>query len=128
MNLLLDTHIFIWVAIEPDKLPFQVKQALQDPGNTLWISVATAWEMQIKTQIGRLGLPIPVKKFVSVQREINNIQILPVLENHIWTLDDLPMHHKDPFDRLLIAQAISEGYQIVTEDPIFKEYPAILFG
>ncbi len=126
MNLLLDTHIFIWAAIAPDKLSQQVRQVLQDPANTILVSVVTAWEMQIKAQIGRLSLPMPVKEFVTVQRAINNMQILPVRESHIWVLDELPLHHRDPFDRLLIAQAINEKCQLVTADPAFENYPVTL--
>ena len=123
MNLLLDTHIFIWAYSAPHKLTPTVLNALNDPANTLHLSVVSMWEMQIKAQIGKLHLPLPVKEFVTVQRNLNNIRSWPVLERHIWALDSLPMHHKDPFDRLLIAQAITENWWLVTADAIFAKYP-----
>lgn len=128
MKLLLDTHIFLWAAEQPKKLSPKVLDAVKNPENTLFLSVVSVWEIQIKTQIGKLTLPLPANEFVSVQRALNQIYSLPVLEPHIWLLDTLPMHHKDPFDRLLIAQALAEKYQIVTTDQIFDQYPVECFG
>ena len=124
MNLLLDTHIFIWAYQTPHKLTPTVLNALNNPANTLILSVVSVWEMQIKAQIGKLHLPLPVEQFVTLQRNLNNIRSLPVFERHVWTLSTLPMHHKDPFDRLLIAQAISENWWLVTADSVFAKYPA----
>jgi PIN domain nuclease of toxin-antitoxin system len=81
--------------------------------------------MQVKAQIGKLQLPLPVKAFVTIQRGLNNILALPILEHHIWALDTLPLHHKDPFDRLLMAQAIAEQYQLVTLDQAFSQYDEV---
>lgn len=122
MNLLLDTHIFLWSAIQPAKLSDSIRQALQDPANLLFLSAASVWEMQIKAQIGKLQLSLPVEEFVPIQRGFNNIMALPIFERHIWALETLPLHHKDPFDRLLMAQAVTEQYQLVTADPIFARY------
>lgn len=128
MNLLLDTHIFLWSTAQPDRLTATVREALQNPENELFLSVASVWEMQIKIQTGKLNLPLPIETFVSVQRSLNQIRSLPIVEHHIWLLGTLPMHHKDPFDRLLIAQAIAEQWRLVTVDPVFKQYPVQLLS
>jgi PIN domain nuclease of toxin-antitoxin system len=127
MKLLLDTHIFIWQAEQPQKLTPKVQAALKNPNNELILSVVSVWEMQIKAQIGKLHLSLPIQDFVRLQRVLNNIESLPVIEDHIWALRSLPMHHKDPFDRLLIAQAIAEKCQIVTVDSVFTKYSVPLF-
>lgn len=127
MNLLLDTHIFLRWATSPPKLARPVYTALYDPNNNLVLSVVSLWEMQIKMQIGKLTLSLPVKEVVLAQRINNQIETLPVLEQHVWAIDSLPFYHRDPFDRLLIAQAIMEGYQLVSVDPVFKQYPVQLF-
>lgn len=127
MNLLLDTQIFIWAATEPRRLSPSIRQALQNRGNNLFISVASLWEMQIKAQTGKLPLPLPAREFVTVHCLTIGVQPLPIIESHIWTIDTLPLFHRDPFDRLLIAQAITEGYQLVSVDPVFKHYPVHLF-
>ena len=127
MNLLLDTHVFLWAFWQPHKLKPNVREALQNPENILILSVVCVWEMQIKAQIGKLDLPMSVQEFVTVQRALNHVQSLSVFERHIWTLGTLPMHHKDPFDRLLIAQAVSEKWLLVTADRVFTQYPAQLF-
>ncbi|MDQ4078482.1 MAG: type II toxin-antitoxin system VapC family toxin [Chloroflexota bacterium] len=123
MKLLLDTHIFIWAFAEPHKLSADVRDVVENPTNNLILSVVSVWEMQIKVQLGKLNLPVPVREFVEVQRHLNHIESLPVLEPHIWTLGTLPMHHRDPFDRLLIAQAMTEQCKLVSADPIFALYP-----
>jgi PIN domain nuclease of toxin-antitoxin system len=128
MNLLLDTHIFLRWAIAPQKLARPVYTALHDPNNNLVLSVVSLWEMQIKMQIGKLTLPLPAKEVILTQRINNQIKTLPVLEQHVWAIDSLPFYHRDPFDRLLIAQAITEGYQLVSVDPVFRQYPVHLFA
>ncbi|MEA3341974.1 MAG: type II toxin-antitoxin system VapC family toxin [Chloroflexota bacterium] len=115
--------LFLWAFGQPHKLTSNVRDALQNPENVLILSVVSVWEMQIKVQIGKLNLPLPVKELVMVQRAFNQIQSLPVVERHIWMLGTLPMHHKDPFDRLLIAQAKAEKWRLVTADPVLAQYP-----
>jgi PIN domain nuclease of toxin-antitoxin system len=122
MNLLLDTHVFIWWATEPHKLSPHVLSALQNRTNRLVLSVVSIWEMQMKGQMGRLLLPVPAKEFVAVQCASNGIDILPVVEPHVWSLDQLPFLHKDPFDRLLAAQTLAEGYTLVTSDRLLRQY------
>ncbi|OQW99865.1 MAG: twitching motility protein PilT [Desulfobacteraceae bacterium A6] len=122
MKLLLDTHTFIWWDSDPVKLTPQVLNMCQDPENLLLLSVASVWEMQIKLQFGRLKLSLPLAELVAGQQQTNNIVILNVKLEHILSLEKLPPHHKDPFDRLLIAQANIEKAVLVSKDQIFKEY------
>lgn len=122
MNLLLDTHIFLWWATEPHKLSVSVLDALQDQANRLVLSVVSIWEMQMKKQLGQLTLPVSAKEFVTIQCATNGIDILPVVERHVWSLDQLPVLHKDPFDRLLAAQTLAEGYTLVTSDRLLRQY------
>ena len=96
--------------------------ALEDEANELLLSVASVWEMQIKIQLGKLKLSLPLKELVKNQQEINDLTVSPVALTHVLALDALPFNHKDPFDRLLIAQSIAEGLTIVTADSQFSTY------
>lgn len=122
MKLLLDTHIFIWWADQPEKLSPAALSALEDEANELLLSVASVWEMQIKIQLGKLKLSLPLKELVKNQQETNDIRVSPVALTHVLALDTLPVHHKDPFDRLLIAQSIEEDVTLVTADSQFSAY------
>jgi len=126
MKLLLDTHAFIWWDSEPDKLPPQVLTLCQDRANTFLFSVASAWEMQIKLQLGKLKLALPLAQVIEGQQQTNNIEILPITLEHVLALQDLPSYHRDPFDRLLIAQANLEDAVLVSGDPVFARYPVKL--
>src|ERR1044072_9227210 len=119
MKLLLDTHIFIWWADQPEKLPPAALSALEDDANELLLSVASVWEMQIKIQLGKLKLSLPLKELVKNQQDTNDLRVSPVTLTHVLALDSLPFHHKDPFDRVLIAQCMAEGLTIVTSDSQF---------
>jgi PIN domain nuclease of toxin-antitoxin system len=123
MKLLLDTHAFIWWDSEPAKLSPKVLALCQDRANTLLVSVASVWEMQIKLQLGKLKLHLPLAELIESQRQTNDIEIVPVVLKHVLALENLPTHHKDPFDRLLVAQAKVEGATLVSGDPIFTKYP-----
>ena len=126
MNLLLDTHIFIWWVTASHKLSPTVHSALKNPDHTLILSVASVWEMQIKANSGRILFPLPVKEFVTLESANRNIQMLPVIESHVWALKALPFIHRDPFDRLLAAQTIVEQYKLVTADRSLIQYPISL--
>jgi PIN domain nuclease of toxin-antitoxin system len=128
MRLLLDTQVFIWWDSESDKLPRRVLQLCEDESNTLVLSVASIWEIQIKAQLGKLELDRPLQQIVREQQDDNRLEILPVEASHIFGLQALPAHHKDPFDRLLIAQGISEGMPILSVDAVFKRYPIQVFA
>ena len=122
MKLLLDTHVFIWWANEPEKLSPKVLSLCADAENTLIVSVASIWEMQIKTQLGKLKIALPLADLIRSQQQTNNIQILPIELEHVLELQKLPAHHNDPFDRLLIVQAKAEGAFLVSKDKAFKKY------
>lgn len=126
MKLLLDTHAFIWWDSEPHKLSAFALAHLQSPTNLILLSVASIWEMQIKHQLGKLPLRLPLADIINGQQQSNGIVLLPVLAEHVLALDQLPSHHKDPFDRLLLAQANSEMATLVSKDPLIAAYPVNL--
>ena len=105
MKLLLDTHILIWWIDAPQRLPARLLTALEDPANELFVSVVNLWEIQVKQQLGKLQFTVPLTQLIARQQRINAMNVLPVQPAHIYELDNLPLHHRDPFDRLLIAQA-----------------------
>ncbi len=123
MKLLLDTHAFIWLDSTPEKLSPIALAACEDPSNQIYLSVVSAWEIQIKTQLGRLTLAVPLMEMVAVQQADNGLQILPIELHHINALDSSPQAHNDPFDRLLIAQTKTEDAALVSADSQFKHYP-----
>lgn len=112
MKVLLDTHILIWWLEDSPCLSRKVREIIMDPDNFIFVSVGTLWEISIKEQIGKLIVP------QGIEREIanNNFQILPIEARHIKTLGNLPLHHKDPFDRILVSQALTEGFTLITHD------------
>jgi PIN domain nuclease of toxin-antitoxin system len=122
MRLLLDSHAFIWADDQPEKLSSAAKAGCENPTNELILSVASVWEMQLKIMLGKLSLRKPLRSVIEDWIQQNMILILPVSLEHIFHLDTLSRHHKDPFDRLLIAQAMAEGLTIVTHDRAFALY------
>jgi PIN domain nuclease of toxin-antitoxin system len=123
VNYLLDTHTFIWTASEPEKLPKTVAEIISDENNSIFCSVISILEIQIKVQIGKMTLRSPIEELIKEQQE-NNIQLLSVQLPHVLKVGELPLHHRDPFDRLLIAQAMVEGYTLLSKDENFKAYSA----
>lgn len=122
MTLLLDTHAFLWWDSDADRLPDSLLATLRDPAHELVLSVVSVWEMQIKAALGRLELHAPLATLISEQQTKNGLRVLPISLRHVLALDDLDDHHKDPFDRLLIAQARSEGATLVSKDDVFRQY------
>jgi PIN domain nuclease of toxin-antitoxin system len=122
MKLLLDTHSFIWWASGPEKLSERALLACQDRSNDLILSVASVWEMQIKLHLGKLKLESSLVDLIESQQRANDLQVLSVELHHVLALSDLPPHHKDPFDRLLIAQAVAEDAFLVSADEAFSRY------
>jgi PIN domain nuclease of toxin-antitoxin system len=122
MKLLLDTHTFIWWDSDPARLSPRAMTLCEDPMNTILLSVASVWEMQIKRQLGKLKLTLSVADIIASQQEAHNIEVLPVNLSHVLALENLPEHHKDPFDRLLISQAVVEGAALVSRDKVFEQY------
>ena len=122
MKLLLDTHAFLWINEDSGRLSQTVKDLCCSGEHEFYLSMASPWEMQIKNQLGKLSLVMPIEELVNKNRQQNNIQLLPIDLAHISNLEQLPAHHKDPFDRIIIAQAIIEGLTIVTVDHVFSDY------
>ncbi len=121
MRILLDTHAFLWANQAPDRLgPWH--DAVADPSNELLLSAASSWELAIKTSTGRLQLPAAVEVYVPARMAAIGITGLPVEHRHALAVARLPTHHRDPFDRLLIAQAALLGVPILTADPAFDAY------
>jgi PIN domain nuclease of toxin-antitoxin system len=123
MKLLLDTHVFLWYVSADPKLPAASRAAIQGPANEVYLSVASIWEAVIKYQIGKLPLPGPLADYLPKQREAHGIASLPITEGAMVALAGLPALHRDPFDRLLVAQAIQHGLTIATVDPDVAAYP-----
>ena len=123
MKILFDTHAFIWWSIDPVQLGPQANRLCFDSAIQLVLSVASVWEMQIKLKLGKLTLHKPLKELITGQIQQNRLEILPVNLEHALRLDTLPPIHKDPFDRLLVAQAMVEGWDLISHDPIVAQYP-----
>jgi PIN domain nuclease of toxin-antitoxin system len=124
MKVLLDTHAFIWLDTQPEKLSKTAMEICQDTDNQLYLSMASIWEMQIKVQLGKLKLKIPLADMLTVQQQENDLNILNIALTHIYQLQALPFHHNDPFDRLIIAQSVLENMTIISVDEKFKAYEA----
>ena len=119
MKLLLDTHALLWALARPGELTSEARRRLQDPGNTVFVSVASAWEMEIKRALGKLDAPSDL----SVQIQRQRFTELPVHLRHVEALKNLPALHRDPFDRLLVAQAMADELVVVTRDARIRAYP-----
>ncbi|BAY38883.1 hypothetical protein NIES2111_32320 [Nostoc sp. NIES-2111] len=122
MKLLLDTHVLIWWSSSSERLSANVYNLITDTSNTLMFSIASVWELQIKYQLGKLNLSSPIPNLIESQQRINNLQILPIELSHIYALDGLPNYHRDPFDRIVIAQAIVEKIPMLSADTVFDAY------
>lgn len=121
MNILIDTHIVIWFITNDTKLPKRLKRIIEDPNNKCFVSIATYWELSIKYSLGRLNLNSSIEEFFNIIKA-SGFDILPITLNHILQLTTLEHHHNDPFDRLIIAQSISENLSVVNVDNYFKAY------
>ena len=121
MKLLLDTHTAIWFVTDSKQLPKSAKQLIINPENQCFISVATLWEMGIKYSLGKLKLKAELNKIFELFFD-SGLTLLPITPEHILTNTTLPFQHRDPFDRLIIAQCKREGYTIISKDRKFKNY------
>lgn len=121
MRYLLDTQILIWLFIDPQKIPTKVMQILKNMDNDIFVSNASIWEIAIKTSIRKLILPFELKNIVKEISEMSII-ILDITSEHLIKVADLPFHHKDPFDRLIISQALLENIPLISADINFKQY------
>ncbi len=122
MKLLLDTHVFIWWDGDQTKLSAKVLAACKSPANTLHLSLASVWEMQIKAQLGKLTLRLPLADILRDEQQRNGLQIEAITLDDILALSKLPSLHRDPFDRMLIVQAQRRDFQIVSHDAELARY------
>ncbi|MBC7750895.1 MAG: type II toxin-antitoxin system VapC family toxin [Candidatus Saccharibacteria bacterium] len=122
MKLLLDTHVLLWAAGNPEKLSVEARALLNDPENELFFSAASLWEIAIKHSLGRDDFQVNPRL---LRRGLldNGYSELPIGSEHAVSIDSLPMIHKDPFDRMLVAQAIFEGITLLTADTLVAQYP-----
>lgn len=127
MNILLDTHTFLWLRSAPEKIPEKVLAAYYDVNNDVFLSIASVWEMQIKHQLGKLDLDLPLSTLIEEQCTNNGLQLLAIETYHIFALADLPFHHKDPFDRLILIQSKLENLKLASADNVFGYYDIDLF-
>lgn len=121
MRYLLDTHAFLWLAIDDPQLSPRVRAMFADAGLEMFLSAASVWEMAIKASLGKLTLSTGLEQLVQGGRA-RGIRTLDVTPKHAWSVEHLPFHHRDPFDRLLVAQAIDEGLQILSRDDQLDAY------
>ena len=122
MRYIIDTQAFIWYAMGDKQLSKAALDIIESDA-VRYVSIASIWEMAIKNNIGKLNFELPFQELISTQLEINHYEILNIELPHVFQLANLPLHHKDPFDRILIAQAISENIPIVSIDAYFSSYP-----
>lgn len=123
MKLLLDTHVFLWYVTNDRKMPVHFAAEIRDPANDVYLSSVSQWEATIKFELGRLPLPQSPNSYFPLQRRKHKIKSLAVSEASVCRLDGLPRLHRDPFDRILVAQAIAHRCTIVTVDPMIQQYP-----
>lgn len=122
MRLLLDTCAFLWIIGDAQELSAAARQAFADPGNEVFLSAASAWEIAVKNRLGRLPLPEPPDRFVPRSREAHGIASLDIAEEAALHVARLPDLHRDPFDRILVAQALLGGLVLVTPDEALRQY------
>ena len=122
MKLLLDTHVFLWWVEDALELSDAAHAAISDPGNTCYLSLASCWELSIKSCIGKIKLKKPLERFVSEQMQKNGFLLLNIELRHVAKVESLALHHRDPFDRLLVTQAKVERMTLVTIDAALSDY------
>ena len=121
-RLLLDTHAFLWWVDDAPEITATARRAIADTKNEIYLSLASCWEMSIKSSLGKLQLTKPIERFVSDQLAANGFTLLNIELRHTAKVESLPFYHRDPFDRLLIAQAMTEKITLITVDKAFIEY------
>lgn len=128
MKLLLDTQAFLWYITNDPKLPRHAYDAIRDKSNEIYLSVVSVWEVLVKHQIGKLALPAPADRFIADRQTSHRIASLALDVAAVSHLLELPLHHRDPFDRMLICQALQHELTIVTSDAQFRLYPVSLLS
>ena len=123
MKVLVDTCTFLWMADDAPELSGPARTIVTDPDNEVYLSAASAWEIAIKHTLGKLPLPDSPRHFIPTQRTLLALTALPIEEEAVLALDRLPLLHRDPFDRLLVCQALAHGLVIASPDPQIQQYP-----
>lgn len=126
MKVLLDTHVFLWYISGDRRLPASTRDAIRDRGNEAYLSVVSVWEAVVKHHLGKLPLPEPAERYLPAQRERHEISSLPLEESSVARLGSLPSLHRDPFDRMLVCQALQHGLVIATADEAVRAYPVAI--
>lgn len=124
MRVLLDTHAYLWFLAGDERLRLRGRDLITDPAPDLLFSVASLWEIAIKHSLGKLPLSQPFADTFPSVLDRDRVQVLPIEARHLARLVELPHHHRDPFDRLIVAQVIAEGVPVLTRDGAFAAYPA----
>jgi PIN domain nuclease of toxin-antitoxin system len=127
MKLLIDTQTFIWFVEDDEKLSLKIKSIMEDTNNQLMLSIACLWEITIKMNLGKIVLSGNIAAIID-KASANGFEILPIESKHLITLSTLELFHRDPFDRIMIAQAITENISIITTDNMFDLYPIKRIG
>ena len=122
MSYLLDTHTFLWFINDDPALSQTARDLIEIPEHPIYLSIASVWEMAIKISLGKLEVPTPFTGFIDRQLDENRIALLAIQTDHVGIVATLPFHHRDPFDRLIIAQAQSEEFSIIGKDAAFDHY------
>jgi len=122
LKIILDTHIFLWAISDPDRLSSRVQEIIRDAKNEVLLSIISIWEIAVKSSLGKLEVPRPAVAFVQRQLAAHRRGILLLRFSHLSALEKLPWHHRDPFDRLLLAQCLEEGASLVTVDKELHRY------
>ena len=128
MKLLLDTHVFLWSVLEPELLSAEARSALEDAKNEVYVSATSAWEIAIKQSLGKLTLDRPAELWLPEAIEKTGFEAIDVSVTSALRVRALPWHHRDPFDRLLVAQALTEGLTLVTRDAQLTAYGLTVLG
>jgi PIN domain nuclease of toxin-antitoxin system len=123
MRLLLDTHAFLWFITADAQLSSTAENAIRNPGNDAFLSIASVWEIAIKVNLGKLPIPLPLDTFIPEQLRLNRVSLLPIEMQHAFEVSRMAPHHRDPFDRMIIAQAQVERLELVSADAMFDPYP-----
>ena len=123
MKVLLDTHVFLWAISEDPRLSSSARKIFTAADSENLLSVASVWEILVKAEAGRLPFPRPASSYLRTQLRKTSTAVLPILLSHVLRLESLPLHHRDPFDRIILAQALEEEIPVVSADSKFHLYP-----
>ena len=121
MRVLLDTHTFLWAITNEVRLSPIVRSLMAN--GECFFSVASIWEVIVKAKTKKISLPEPVGSFLTSELAASHVRVLPITLNHVLRIESLDLHHRDPFDRMLIAQSLEENVPVLTADPVFRKYP-----